>query len=129
MKFKSLVLQLKQCGSDKKEDQLILSILSKLGPKFSVFVSTFHSGKLTLQNWQMPTLASFMESLTQEQDKLVQMRTIKSKYKALAMGVLNASKGKQKEKNSKQLEKRKHDKTKSIDGGSNPPKDKDKNGK
>ena len=49
-KFKSLVLQLKQCGIEKKEDQLILSILSKLGPKFSVFVSTFHSGKLTLRN-------------------------------------------------------------------------------
>ena len=29
--FKSLVLQLKQCGIG-KEDQLILSILSKLGP-------------------------------------------------------------------------------------------------
>ena len=42
-KLESLVLELKQCGIEKKEDQLILSILSKLGPKFSVFVSTFHS--------------------------------------------------------------------------------------
>ena len=47
-KFKSLVLHLKQCGIEKKEDQLIMSILSKLRPKFSIFVSTFHSGKLTL---------------------------------------------------------------------------------
>ena len=30
-KFKSLVLQLKQCGIEKKKDQLILSILPKLG--------------------------------------------------------------------------------------------------
>ena len=36
-KFKSLVLQLKQCGIEKKMDQLIMSILLKLGPKiFSV---------------------------------------------------------------------------------------------
>ena len=49
-KFKSLVLKLKQCGIEKKEDQLILSILLKLGIEFSIFVRTFHSGKLTLQN-------------------------------------------------------------------------------
>ena len=46
-KFKSLVLQQKQCGIEKKEEQLILPILSKLGPEYSVFVSTFHSSKLT----------------------------------------------------------------------------------
>ena len=31
-KFKSLVLQPKQCGIEKKEEKLILSILSNLGP-------------------------------------------------------------------------------------------------
>ena len=36
----------------------------------------------------MPILASFMESLTQEQDKLVQMRTIKYKDQYFGMGVL-----------------------------------------
>ena len=30
-KFKALVLQLKQCGIKKKDDQLVLAILSKLG--------------------------------------------------------------------------------------------------
>ena len=65
-KFKSLVLQLKQCGIEKKEDQLILSILSKLGLEFSVFVRTFHSGKITLRNWKMPGLEKCMDSLTQE---------------------------------------------------------------
>ena len=68
----------------------------------------------------MPTLASFMESLTKEKYKLVKMGTIKSKDQDLAMGVSNASKGTQKEKNSKQLEKRKLDKTKTSDGGSIP---------
>ena len=31
-KFKALFLQLKQCGIEKKYDQLVLAILSKLGP-------------------------------------------------------------------------------------------------
>ena len=38
----------------------------------------------------MPSLADFMESLTQEQDKLVMMGTIKpSKYQALIAGDLS----------------------------------------
>ena len=45
-KFKALVLQLKQCGIEKKDDQIILAILSNLGPDYSVFVSTFHATKL-----------------------------------------------------------------------------------
>ena len=76
-KFKALVLQLKQCGIEKKDEQLVLSILSKLGPDYSVFVSTFYATKLIAQTWKMPSLADFMESLTQEQDKLVMMGTIK----------------------------------------------------
>ena len=31
LKFKSLVLQCKQCGIEKKDEQLVLSIMSKLG--------------------------------------------------------------------------------------------------
>ena len=46
-KFKALVLQLKQCGIEKKEEQLVLTIISKLGPDYSMFVSTFHATKLT----------------------------------------------------------------------------------
>ena len=84
-----------------------MSILSKLGQEFFVFVSKFHSGKLTLRNWEMPSPASFMESLTQDQDNLFQMGTIKDKDKSLAMGLLNASKGNPKEKNSKLSKKKK----------------------
>jgi hypothetical protein len=43
-KFKNLLSQLKACGVDKskEEKQMVLTILSKLGPEFSVFISTFH---------------------------------------------------------------------------------------
>jgi hypothetical protein len=44
-KYNDLLLQLKACGVDKskEEKQMVLTILSKLGPKYSMFVSTFHS--------------------------------------------------------------------------------------
>ena len=64
----------------------------------------------------MPSLASFMESLTQEQDKIVHMGTIKAKDQSLAMGVSNASKVKSKEKNSKLAEKKKPKKPKGKEG-------------
>ena len=46
-KFKALVLQLKQCGIEKKEEQIVLAILSKLGPEYLVFFFTLHATKLT----------------------------------------------------------------------------------
>ena len=45
-KFKALVLQLKQCGIEKKEEQQVLAIISKLGPDYLVFFLTFHATKL-----------------------------------------------------------------------------------
>ena len=66
---------------------MVLSILSKLGIEFSVFVSTFHATKLLVRNWRIATLAKFMESLTQEKHNLVQMDSIKPmKDQALAAG-------------------------------------------
>ena len=86
-KFKNLMLQLKLCKVEKEDDQLILAILSKFGAHYSVFVSTFHTGKLTTSNWKMPTLNAFIESLTNEYDKLVQMGIIgSSKDQALVVG-------------------------------------------
>jgi len=66
---------------------MVLSILSKIGTEYSVFVSTFHSVRLTSgKNWTMPTLDAFIESLSQEQDKLINMGKIKgSKAHALAV--------------------------------------------
>src|SRR5713226_4356753 len=76
-KFKHTVFLLKQCKVEKEDDQLILTILSKLGADYSVFVSTFRAGKLTTLGWKMPTLNAFIESLTCEHDKLVQMGIIR----------------------------------------------------
>ena len=77
-KFKHIVLLLKQCKVEKADDQLILTILSKLGADYSVFVSTFYVGNLITPGWKMPTLNAFIESMTSEHDKLVQMGIIRS---------------------------------------------------
>jgi hypothetical protein len=46
-KFKDLLSQLKSCGVDKsmEEKKMVLTILSKLGPEFFVFISTFHTAR------------------------------------------------------------------------------------
>jgi hypothetical protein len=63
-KFKSLLLELKSCGIEKKEEQLILSIISKLGPEYFVFMSSFQTSILTMgTNWKMPPMDAFSESL------------------------------------------------------------------
>ena len=54
-KFKNTVFLLKQCKVEKEDDQLILAILSKLEADYSVFVSTFHAGKLTNPGWKIYT--------------------------------------------------------------------------
>ena len=55
----------------------------------------------------MPSLENFLDSLTQEHDKLVQMGSIKTKDQALAVEVSNSIKGKPKSKNSKLSDKKK----------------------
>ena len=68
-KFKYLILSLGECGIEKytQEKQLILTILAKLGQEYTVYVSNFHSGICLFgTNWKMPTMAQFIESLTQE---------------------------------------------------------------
>jgi hypothetical protein len=79
-KFKDLLSQLKDCGVDKskEEKQFFLTILSNLGPELSVFVSTFHFVRFSSgADWKMPSLEEFIESLTQEQTKLINIGTIK----------------------------------------------------
>jgi hypothetical protein len=79
-KFKDLLSQLKACGVDKskEEKQMVLTILSKLGIEFSMFVSTFHSVRFTFgATWKMPSLEDFIESLTEDQTKLINMGKIK----------------------------------------------------
>ena len=57
--------------SGEADDQLILSILSKLGADYSVFVSIFYAWNLTTLGWKIPSLNAFIDSLTSEHDKLV----------------------------------------------------------
>jgi hypothetical protein len=79
-KYKDLMSQLKACGVDKskEEKQMVMTIISKLGPEYSMFVSTFHSLRFASRtNWTMPSLEAFIESLTQEQNKLINMGKIK----------------------------------------------------
>jgi hypothetical protein len=57
---------------------MVLTILSKLGPKFFVFVYTFHTIRFASRStWKMPSLEDFIESLTQEKTKLINMGVIK----------------------------------------------------
>jgi hypothetical protein len=88
-KFKDLLLQLKACKvyKSKEEKQMVLTIISKIGHEFSMFVSTFHSVKFTSgAMWKMPSLEEFIESLTQEYTKLINMGKMKGP-KAHALNV------------------------------------------
>jgi 3-dehydroquinate synthase class II len=79
-KFKDLLLQLKSSMVDKskEEKQMVLIILSKIGPELFVFISAFHTVRLTSRaTWKIHPLEDFIESLTQEKTKLINIRTIK----------------------------------------------------
>jgi hypothetical protein len=79
-KFKDLLSQLKACRVDKSKEkkQMVLTILSKIGHEFFVFMSTFYSFRFTSRaTWIMPSLEDFIESLTREQTKLINMGKIK----------------------------------------------------
>ena len=59
-KFNSIRLELSNCGITKDDEKLILSILSKLGPKYSIFVSTFYATMDALGSaYKMPSLDEF----------------------------------------------------------------------
>ena len=62
----------------KKDKQCIYHILSKLGPTYSIFVSTFYSMKESLiaASYQEPSLESFCDSLIREKDKLIHLGII-----------------------------------------------------
>ena len=63
-KFKYLVMQCKQCEIDKKYEQLVLSILSKLGSELLVFVSIFQSGRCYHIYCSRATIFYFLDSST-----------------------------------------------------------------
>ena len=99
-KFKSLVLQCRKCEIEWKDEQNVLSILSKLGPEYYVFVSIFHSKREIFHDWKVPSLDSFFESLIKEQYKLMRMRILKTS-KDQALLAYDSSKAQEKGKSKK----------------------------
>ena len=94
-------------------------VLSKLGSKYLVFVSTFHYGMSSIPNWKMPSLDAFVESLIQEQDKLVQMGVLRtSKNQALFVGDSNnaQARGKLKWRENKDIDSNPKENRESFDG-------------
>ena len=85
-KFKSLALQCKQCGIERKVEKLVLFVINKIGFEYYFFISNIHSRRASILNWKIPSLDFFAKSLIQEQDKLVQMGVLQtSKIQALLM--------------------------------------------
>ena len=118
-KYRSLVMQCKQCGLERKYEQIVLSILRNIRLEYSVFVSTFHSRRASIPNWKFPSLDSFVESLIQEQDKLVQMGVIQtSKNQALLMKYSNnvQERGKHKGKETKTSDSKEKENQRYSDG-------------
>jgi hypothetical protein len=121
-KFKSILIELNTCGVNKKEYHLILSILLKLGPEYSVFVSSFQASKLTQETWKIPPLNDLIVSLTQEKYNLVQIGAIKnSKNQALVATDAPKSSGKDKKKGKGKFpESKKERSSQSSDNSSEP---------
>ena len=73
-KYKTLRLLCVECKIKKEDTQRIYHIISKLGPAYSIFVSTFYSMKESLNtaSYQEPNL----ESLIREKDKLIHLGII-----------------------------------------------------
>jgi hypothetical protein len=126
-KFKSLLIELNACGVTKEEEQLILSILSKLGPEYFVFVSSFQASKLTQEKWKMPPLNDFIAALNQDQAKLFQMGSIKrSKNQSLAATNAPKSSGKDKKKGTGKFPESKKERSTQSSDNSYEPKGKNK---
>jgi hypothetical protein len=78
-KFKTFLSHVKDCGIDKKYEQLIFSILTKLGPEYYVYTYSFHTTRLDMgSTWNMPSLDDFMESLIHEKTNLIQIGALKN---------------------------------------------------
>ena len=77
-KYKTIRLFCEECKIKREDKQCIYHIISKLGPAYFVFVSTFYSMKefLTATSYQDPSLESFCDSLIREQDKLIHLGII-----------------------------------------------------
>ena len=77
-KYKTLRLLYAKCKIKKEDKQCIYHILSKLGPSYSTFVSTFYCMKDSLDptRYIEPTLESFCDSLIRQKDKIIHLGMI-----------------------------------------------------
>lgn len=79
-KFKTLRVLLAACEVTKGDDGLIYAILAKLGPAYSVFLSTVHSTKEAFissgTKYKPPSFDAFCDSLIREQEKLLHLGLI-----------------------------------------------------
>ncbi len=78
------------CKLAKEDDGLIYVILAKLGPAYSMFVSTFHSTREALissrSQYKAPSFDAFCDYLIREQEKLLHLgliNTVGTSTKAL----------------------------------------------
>jgi hypothetical protein len=106
-KFKHLILSLGECGIDKstQEKQIILTTLAKTGLEYTIYVSNFPSGRCILgENWKIPMMAQFIESITQEKTKIINMGLMKyPKAHALTMHDGKGSSNKKSKQKRKEL--------------------------
>eukprot|EP00253_Pinus_taeda_P011674 PITA_11674 len=76
-KFKTIRLLLEGVKVKKEDSALINCILTKLGPAYSVFVSTFHSTREAFisqgHDYKPPSFDAFFDSLIREQEKLLHL--------------------------------------------------------
>ena len=81
-KFKTFRLLLEYCKVKKEDGSLVYYILAKLGPAYSVFVSTFHSTREALISqgtpYKSPCFDSFCDSLRREKEKVLHLGIINS---------------------------------------------------
>jgi hypothetical protein len=102
-------------GIDKKDEQLIFSILTKLGPEYYVYTSSFHTTRLAMgSTWKIPSLDDFMESLIHEKIKLIQIGELNNSNPHVLTTQGSSKKNKHKNKGKKDQENKKEGKQKST---------------
>lgn len=99
-KANELRAQLKDCGIDKKDTQLIFNLIGKLPQEYVAFVSSFQTHRMTMgSSYKMPTFDAFNEMLMMEQTKLIRMGILKAS-KSQALVANQGNKGNQGKDNS-----------------------------
>ena len=73
---------MERCKVKKEDDSLIYGSLAKLGPLYSIFLSTFYSIRESLlylgAKYKYPSFDAFCDSLIIEEEKVLHVGLIKS---------------------------------------------------